>query len=147
MRKTTATGMRSGFTLEQIAHVTKLKNLDSLKHYVDAPTLSEQQSYNKGLYNYGAQNQEKGEKRSQNETPQQKKKMPNTSGKENIQERSPKFNEMAILNTQSSKQDSPSALDNHTDLRSIMNNQLCQAPNLFQNAIFSKCNFNFTLPH
>ena len=39
IRKTTATGMRrSGFTLEQIANVTKHKNLDSLKHYVDAPT-------------------------------------------------------------------------------------------------------------
>ena len=39
---------RSGFTLEQIAHVTKHKNLDSLKHYVDAPTLEEKESYKEG---------------------------------------------------------------------------------------------------
>ena len=57
IHKTRVTGMkRRGFTLEQIASVTKHKDLDSLKHYVDAPTLSEKQSYNEGLFNYGNTN-------------------------------------------------------------------------------------------
>ena len=35
IRKTTATAMkRQGFDLNQISHVTKHKNLDSLKHYI-----------------------------------------------------------------------------------------------------------------
>ena len=47
IRKTTATGLRrSGYTLEQIAHVTKYKNQDSLKHYVDDPTHTNNENYN-----------------------------------------------------------------------------------------------------
>ena len=52
IRRTTVTGMkRSGFTLEQISHVTKHKNLDSPKHFADAPTFTEKKSYNDGLFN------------------------------------------------------------------------------------------------
>ena len=39
VRKTTATAMkRSGYSLQEIANVTKHKNLDCLKHYLAAPT-------------------------------------------------------------------------------------------------------------
>ena len=148
IRKTTATGIkRSGFTLEQIAHVTKHKNLDSLKHYVDAPTLSEKQSYNEGLFNYGTKKMSKNPKRSQDEDPQPPKRMAITSGKENMEENFPKDREMVVQNKNcNTQQGVVPAQDNCTDLHSVVNNQLRQAPNLFQNATFSNCNFNFTLP-
>ena len=54
IRKTTATSMhKSGYSLEQIAHVTKHKNLDSLKHYIAGPTMSEKGNYNQSLFDYG----------------------------------------------------------------------------------------------
>ena len=57
IRKTMATGMhRSGFSQEEIANVTKHKNLDSLKSYVSAPSFSEKQRYNEGLFSYGNSN-------------------------------------------------------------------------------------------
>ena len=66
IRKTTATGMReSGFSLQQIANVTKHKNLDSLKHYVSDPSMNEKELYNEGLFNYGQKDKE-------NEAPKRK---------------------------------------------------------------------------
>ena len=54
IRKTTATGLhRSGFSLQQIVNITKHKNLDSLKHYMEKPTLTEKHTYNQGLFQYG----------------------------------------------------------------------------------------------
>ena len=54
VRKTTATAMkRSGFSLQEIANVTKHKNLESLKHYLAAPTHEEKESYSNALHDYG----------------------------------------------------------------------------------------------
>ena len=48
---TTATVLkRSGHTLEEIAHVLKHKNLESLKHYLDAPTLKDKENYSTSLF-------------------------------------------------------------------------------------------------
>ena len=44
------------------------------------------------------------------------------------------------------REDAMAAQQNAVDIHSVVNNQLRQAPNLFQNATFSNCNFNFTLP-
>ena len=41
-----------GYTLQEISNVTKHKNLDSLKHYVDGPTYEEKRGYNDALLNY-----------------------------------------------------------------------------------------------
>ena len=52
--KTTATAMkRSGFSLQEITNVTKHKNLESLKHYLAAPTHEEKESYSNALHDYG----------------------------------------------------------------------------------------------
>ena len=53
IRKTTATAMKKqGFDLHEISHVTKHKNLDSLKHYIEAPTYSDKRKYNNAMANY-----------------------------------------------------------------------------------------------
>ena len=60
IRKTTATGMhQEGFTLQEIANVMKHKKLDSLKHYVAAPTLHDKQQYNNDLFSYANPDQNK----------------------------------------------------------------------------------------
>ena len=142
IRRTTVTGMkRSGFSLEQISHVTKHKNLDSLKHYADAPTFTEKKSYNDGLFNYGKKT----------DTPPQKKLNYESQGtvnnmeQENFNQKLQNNSQVALANREVNTLP-PSAVPDRTDLCSIVNNQLRQAPNLFQNANFSNCNFNFTLP-
>ena len=135
--KTTATGMRrSGFTLEQIALITKHKHLDSLKHYVDAPTLGDKENYNDGLFAY-AQNKSPAptaaltkriklaEKPDENQN--NNKQIVPTSPSEITQEES---NPNSVANT----------------VKSVITNQLRQAPNLFQNANFNNCNFIFNFP-
>ena len=53
IRGTTATGMKkNGHTLEEIAHVLKHKNLESLEHYLDAPTMKDRENYSKCLFKY-----------------------------------------------------------------------------------------------
>ena len=148
IRKTTATGMhKEGFSFEQIANVTKHKNLDSLKHYISGPTLNEKQSYNEGLFNYGnpEQNQNRSQKRPQTEHFEANKKPNYAQGKENLQQEVTEANKIA-LNPKENKMVPLTANDTRTDMKSIVTNQLRQAPNLFQNATFSNCYFNFTLP-
>ena len=43
---------RQGFDLNEIQNVTKHKNLDSLKHYISAPTYKEKKNYNNALLQY-----------------------------------------------------------------------------------------------
>ena len=43
---------RQGFDLNEIQNVTKHKNLDSLKHYISAPTYKEKKNYNDALLQY-----------------------------------------------------------------------------------------------
>ena len=149
IRKTTATGMhRSGFTLEQIANVTKHKNLDSLKHYVSAPTLKEKENYNEGLFSYGARDNKEVEKPQQNQSEDKQSDAsspPKKKKQEEIKENSPN---RELLLTQ---YDPLREVDNNQTQRSgiqnvVTTNKLRQAPNLFQNASFTNCNFNFTLP-
>ena len=142
IRKTTAIGMhQEGFSLQEIAHVTKHKNLDSLKHYVPAPSLLDKQRYNDGLFSYGNPDKmmEKATKRKNPDiintvSPKTQR------NKENF----PQPNEGMQIEVQDKNTDSP--VDVCTDMTSVVNNQLRTAPNLFQNASFTNCNFNFTLP-
>ena len=50
IHKTTATGMKKqGFDLNEISHVTKHKNLDSLKHYIGGPMYADKRKYNDAM--------------------------------------------------------------------------------------------------
>ena len=50
---TTATGMRkNGHSFVEIAHVLKHKNLESLNHYLDTPTMKDKEKFSKTLFKY-----------------------------------------------------------------------------------------------
>ena len=53
IRKTTVTALkRQGFDLNEIQNVTKHKNLELLKHYLDSPTHEDKEKYVNALHNY-----------------------------------------------------------------------------------------------
>ena len=53
VRGTTASDMkRSGYTLQDMAFVTKHKNLESLKFYLEQPTLEDKENVSKDLFKY-----------------------------------------------------------------------------------------------
>ena len=57
VRGTTATAMhRSGYSLHDIAAVTKHKNIESLKFYLEQPTLDDMQNYSESLFQYTDKN-------------------------------------------------------------------------------------------
>ena len=137
IRKTTATAMyRSGFGLKEISHVTKHKNLDSLKHYVDGPTHSDKHQYNDALYKYA-----------QKSPAASKRKMPtNINDKNSVPSpkiaKEPEVNASVILYQESQDMDTVPV----KSTQNVANNQLRQASHMFQNANFSNCQFTFTLP-
>ena len=58
IRGTTATPMhRSGYSLHEIAQVTKHKNIESLKCYLEKPTLEDMQNYSASLCDYSCKNE------------------------------------------------------------------------------------------
>ena len=128
----------SGFSLQQIANVTKHKNLDSLKHYVETPTLHEKQTYNEGLFNYG--NPQAKKRPLNDDKEKENSKRVAVTNKENIEDTNTECQEVAV-------RPSNEGPDTSIDLCSVVTNQMQQAPNMFQNANFNNCNFNFTLPH
>ena len=156
----TATAMkRSGFSLQEIANVTEHKNLDSLKYYFATPTHKEKEWYTKALHSCGQKNVESPGpalqvKSSENYKPQEK--MPRNDAV------APKAQELEIFeeNVDPNKCLVPMYPDNSdsnasyevtpkrsTNLQNVVNNQLRQASNLFQNATFNNCNFSFNLPN
>ena len=59
IRGTTATAMhRSGYSLHEIAQVTRHKNIESLKYYLEQPTLEDMQNYSKSLFDYSCQKEQ-----------------------------------------------------------------------------------------
>ena len=53
IRKTTSTGLlKQGHSLQEIAHVTRHKNIESLKHYISQPSYEDKARYAKSLYQY-----------------------------------------------------------------------------------------------
>ena len=149
IRKTTATGLqRSGSTLEQIAHVTKHKNLDSLKHYVDKPTLCDKENYNDGLFNYAIRETLNQQEQHQN-TRKKQKVLDNTpESDEEIENSNNNNNQIALKHPQDNPNQCVGNVDKNTIQQSqnVITNKLHQAPNLFQNATFTNCNFTFSIP-
>ena len=128
----------SSFSLQQIANVTKHKNLDSLKHYLSGPSMEEKQSNNEGLYNYGKKEKEKtAPKRKINKSEDEPQVKNSTINEENIYD-SPQSHENREIAV---RPDGIPQSQTGIDITRMVNNQLRQAPNLFQNATFSNCNF------
>ena len=56
---TTATAMyKSGYSLHDIAQVTKHKNLESLKFYLEQSTIEDMENYSDSLFKYAGANDE-----------------------------------------------------------------------------------------
>ena len=161
IRKTTATAMyRSGFDLKEISHVTKHKNLDSLKHYGEGPTYNDKENYNSALLNYAStesserpqhqQNTEKSKKRKSSEDTPHAIKNPKAANvpKENCtipmypddEEKQIEIHDGSEERDENNRSLVPSTQQN------VIQNQLRQASNMFANANFNNCNFTFQLP-
>ena len=68
IRGTTATAMhRSGYSLHDIAQVTHHKNIESLKFYLQQPTIEDMENYSESLFKYG-ENTKAKEKQDKNST-------------------------------------------------------------------------------
>ena len=53
LRGTTATAMyKCGYSLHDIAQVTRHKNLESLKYYLAQPTITDMENYSNSLFDY-----------------------------------------------------------------------------------------------
>ena len=160
VRKTTAIAMkRSGYSLQEIANVTKHKNLDCLKHYLAVPTHEEKEEYTKVLHNYGK------DKRIQPLRPAIRNKQEDSEPKEKIPKQTAAAPKSAIMTNfnENINPDQclvpmyPDDTDSNTsteatpkrqnNLQNVVNNQLCHASHLFQNASFNNCQFSFNFPN
>ena len=166
IRKMTATAMkRQGFDLNQISHVTKHKNLDSLKHYIGAPTYKDKRRYNDAMAEYAS---------AANELTSPKKPNQESCKTDNVTPKTPEIekenkillaNEAPVVknltNTSPSNyivpvfndsEDTTSLDDsNLIEVKSQQNQQnvvntFRNASHLFQNANFHNCNFTFQMP-
>ena len=167
IRKTTATALyRSGYDLNQVAHVTKHKNLDALKLYVAGPSYDDKKGYNEALKKY-AQNptatrrpsqpprsasplKEKNSKETKSTEPEPKRKKTETKQTKKNNKSNPTVQENVEREDCVVPMYPESDDENNRELvvKSQQNvvNQLRQASNLFQNANFTNCNFTFQLP-
>lgn len=158
IRKTTATGMKSGGIPEQrIAHMLKHKDMQSLSHYLAKPTIEEKRENATALYNYTRANTSKNDKAENSpqkaiEAPKEPQLPPVPQvqiipNKENV---SP---ENAIVpfdanlqEVQSPEPNVPISTSNQV-VTNTQNNQLKQAPVLFSGATFNNCTINLNMPN
>ena len=135
IRKTTATGMhRQGFSLKEISNVTKHKNLQSLEHYISGPNHNDKKEYADALFSYS--------KNKENSGPRKRLQDSDDKGIKH-----PKISENNVLmpfeaNTAKPEEHPPAVPFNHN----VIQNELKQAANMFQNATFSHCNISFQMP-
>ena len=161
IRKTTATAIKKqGFDLNEISHITKYKNLDSLKHYIGGPTYSDKRKYNDTMSNCASGNDEPQPKipvspfeKNTNATP---KTPENTTANKilhaqeaPIMENSPQVqSDQCLVTMYLDSEDSSTTDMSYAPLKSKQNviNQLRNTSHLFQNANFTNCNFTFQMP-
>ena len=154
IRKTTVTAMkRQGFDLNKISHVTKHKNLDSLKHYIGGPTYADQKKYNEAMSHYASNDYNP-------EAPPQKKQIldvPPKTPEIKIAEDASLPNKPNITPEQCLILRFPPEESNSNegyDPNSVMAmqsqknvvNQMQSASHLFQNTNFNNCTFTFQMP-
>lgn len=154
LRKTTATGMKKGgVPIPDIAHHLKHKDLQTLSHYLEKPTIADKKRNAAALHNYtisdGNPQEPIDEPQPHNEPPESpQQNAPVMVEKENVLPQNaiipfqPNFDEgnnaqMAPVLA------GPAPLQNN---QVVNNNQLKQAPALFAGATFSNCTINLNIP-
>ena len=151
--KTTATAMRcSGFSLEEIAHVTKHKNIESLKHYLAGPTHEDKEKYNDALHAYAQKKPRKILPHPDPYEPLEKQPREGATPSTSMAHPSNPADNVAtsaLVPLIDEGSDSNACLDvmpkHQSNLQNVVNNQLKQASHLFQNATFQNCQFSFNL--
>ena len=164
IRKTTATALyRSGFGLKEITHVTKHKNIDSLKHYVGGPTYEDKKSYNDALLKYAENSNDsqdtafkrkidEGEDLTRKRIVTEKTVVAPITYK--TKESTPDFHENVpedrclvpmYPSENESQEEKETQIIPASNQQSVVN-QLRQGSHLFQNASFANCNFTFQMP-
>ena len=118
---------RQGYSLKEIANVTKHKNLQSLEHYIGGPNHEDKEGYSPALFNY-SKNKENSPV------------MKHTSEEDKNVTKRMKPNEQNIIMPIDTPQPAVPLSQN------VIQNQLRQAANMFQNASFSNCTINFQMP-
>ena len=136
IRKTTATGMhRQGYSLKEIANVTKHKNLQSLENYISGPNHTDKQGYSTALFDYS---------KNKENSPQVKRR----HIEENTSRKKPKNTKNNIIVPLNVISDEENEANPHPVplSQNVVQNQLRQAANMFQNATFNNCNISFQIP-
>ena len=156
IRKTMVTALhRQGFELSEIQNVTKHKNLDSLKHYVDKPTYKEKKSYNEALLSYAEVDENSLESRPKRNmrdvkpAKAQKKndtKVPTSTAVTSVVPNNDKMDMDNCLIPVIPEETNQNATPSLATSQSNVMNTMQQALNLFQNATFNNCNFTFQMP-
>ena len=161
IRKTTATALaRSGFSLKEIADVTKHKNLESLKYYIGGPSHDEKENYSDALHQYTHQTKRKSTEDNENQQAEPKKKSTKTQQKTKTKP-TKKFTkapsnvdpENAVVpfepnfEDESDDEEEERNETNAVALRNnVVQNRLQQAANVFSNATFNNCTINLQMP-
>ena len=136
--------------------------MDSLKHYISGPTYKDKKNYNEALLNY-AENTEyqhdterKRKQKDDTKTKNSKKSATNSRPNEpttsaitpfvpNPQKVNPENSLIPMFAQDEDDTHKTTALAIQTQHSNIVN-QMCQASHMFQNALFTNCNFTFQLP-
>ena len=171
IRKTTATALkRQGFDLNEISHVTKHKNLDSLKHYIGGPSYTDKRRYNDAMANYASNDtnplpqpppKKTTSETFKNDTATPKSPQINTGVLPQCADVAPVIknvpnvtkNNCIVPMFNDSEESACTTVSNEDDIAQFKTqnqqnvvNQMRQASHLFQNANFTNCNFTFQMP-
>lgn len=160
LRKTTATGMKKGGIPEtRIAHHLKHKDLQSLSHYLEKPTIEDKRENAAALFNYTVANaSEKIPIKSANlpeaTTPKPAEapnNMPSVPAVEIIPNKENVTPENAIIPfeadaTEDRINQAMVPTNSNQVVTNTQNNQLKQAPILFSGATFNNCTITLNVP-
>lgn len=150
IRRTSGNAMkRGGASAQTIAHQLKQKNIQSMMHYLDLPTLEEKQENQQMLFKYTHDKEAPpaaptNVQPSKNPEPQpQIAAQPVMVNKENV------LPEQALIPFDSNLNEHNNAqvaVPTSQSNSQVVNNQLKQAPIMFQGATFSNCTINLNVP-
>lgn len=152
IRKTCTTGMKKGgVPIPDIAHHLKHKDIQTLQHYLEKPTIEDKRRNAKALHNYTVSNPEEIVPEEPNNAPQLAlQPAPNQQMQVEFQALQEKENvtpQNAIIpfdsNLEVAQPVQATPIQNNSQ---VVKNQLKQAPMLFSGATFNNCTINLNVP-
>ena len=151
IRGTMATAMaRSGYSLHNIAQVTCHKNIESLKYYLEKPTLDDMEQYSISLFKYAG-----GDKKKKKKTPSAAQGKANDNDDEDFEEPPRPTCFMYLISERHEKENKDLQLQPklpHNQVAAPFTNStnmqiLCQNPiGMFMGANLNNCTININMP-